>query len=239
MKGSPEDAKALSPEVIAPEAVAAYLRRHPDFLNEHPDLIAALVPPDFDHGESVVDMQHFMLERLRGELAQAKTRERALLSAAEGNANVQARVHLSVRKLLAARSFEHLIEIVAGELPEILELAATALCVETAEPLPAGARDVGVVVLKPGAIARLLPAGRDIALKSDTPGDKAVFGSKAGSVRSVAMMRLGFGVGSPAGLFALGAAARDGFDERQGTELLSFLAHVIQNSIRRWLVLGS
>ncbi|MPY69709.1 MAG: DUF484 family protein [Alphaproteobacteria bacterium] len=239
MKGSPEDAKALSPEVIAPEAVAAYLRRHPDFLNEHPDLIAALVPPDFDHGESVVDMQHFMLERLRGELAQAKTRERTLLSAAEGNANVQARVHLSVRKLLAARSFEHLIEIVTGELPEILELAATALCVETAEPLPPGARDVGVVVLKPGAIDRLLPAGRDIALKSDTPGDKAVFGSRAGSVRSVAMMRLRFGVGSPAGLFALGAAARDGFDERQGTELLSFLAHVIQNSIRRWLVLGS
>jgi len=239
MKGSPEDAKALSPEVIAPEAVAAYLRRHPDFLNEHPDLIAALVPPDFDHGESVVDMQHFMLERLRGELAQAKTRERALLSAAEGNANVQARVHLSVRKLLAARSFEHLIEIVTGELPDILELAATALCVETAEPLPATARDVGVVVLKPGAIDKLLPRGRDIALRSDTPGDKAVFGGNAASVHSVAMMRLGFGIGSPAGLFALGAAARDGFDARQGTELLSFLAHVIQNSIRRWLVLGS
>ena len=42
-----------------------------------------------------------------------------------------------------------------------------------------------------------------------------------------------------AGLFALGASAPDGFDARQGTDLLGFLAHVLQLRIRRWLSLGT
>jgi uncharacterized protein YigA (DUF484 family) len=239
VSGTPEDAKVPSADVIAPDAVAGFLRAHPEFLNEHLDLIAALVPPSYDQGEGVVDLQRFMLERLRAELAQMKARERTLLSAAESNANVQARVHQAVRKLLAARSFEHLIEIVTAELPDLLDVAAAALCVETAEKLPGKARELGVKVLKPGAIDKLIPAGRDIVLRRDAPGDAAVFGEAAEKVRSQAVMRLGFGPGSPAGLFALGASARDGFDERQGTELLSFLAHVIQNSIRRWLVAGT
>jgi uncharacterized protein len=239
MSSSPDDAKALRHDDLAPEEVAGYLRQHPDFLNEYPDLIPALVPPQFDHGDSVVDMQHFMLERMRGEIAQMKARERTLLAAAEANAGVQTRVHKAARKLLAARSFEHLIEIITGELPEVLEVAATALCVENAAPMPEKARDIGVVVLKPGTIDNLVPVRRGIALKHDTPGDKTIFGENAARVRSVALMRLGFGPGAPPGLFALGATARDGFDERQGTELLAFLAHVIQNSIRRWLVLES
>ena len=53
------------------------------------------------------------------------------------------------------------------------------------------------------------------------------------------MMRLSFGPHAPAGLFALGASAADGFDARQGTDLLGFLAHVLQLRIRRWLSLGT
>lgn len=239
MGGSPEDAKALSQDVLSPDAVATYLRRHPNFLNEHPDLIAALVPPQFERGESVLDMQRFMLERLRGELTLLKSRERTLLAAAEANAGTQARVHQAVRRLLAARSFEHLIAIVTEELPGLLDVSATALCVENAAPLPAKPRDIGVAVLKPGTIDKMFPARRNIVLKADTAGDKAVFGAKAEHVRSVALMRLNFGPGAPTGLFALGSAAREGFDKRQGTDLLAFLAHVVQNCIRRWLVLGS
>jgi len=239
MSGSPDDAKALSREMLSPDAVAAYLRRHPNFLNEHAELIAALVPPQLDRGEAVVDMQRFMLERLNAEIAQLRVRERNLLAAAEANAGVQARVHAAVRKLLAARSFEHLIEIVSGELPGQLDVAAAALCVENATPLPGKPRDLGVMVLKPGTIDKLVGPRGSVTLRSDVPGDKAIFGGRAQRVRSVALMRLSFGPGAPTGMFALGSAARDGFDKRQGTELLAFLAHVIQNCIRRWLVLGS
>ena len=106
---------ALSGELLSAEAVEAYLRRHPQFLNEHPELIAALVPPEFDHGAGVVDMQRFMLQRLKGELARLRTRERALLAAAETNVANQGRVHHAVKALLAATSFQHLIRIAVDE----------------------------------------------------------------------------------------------------------------------------
>ena len=49
--------------------VAAYLRQHPDFLVEHPELLEVLTPPRLQRGERVVDMQQFMLKRQRAEIA--------------------------------------------------------------------------------------------------------------------------------------------------------------------------
>ena len=76
MSGSSDDAtgaateKAAAPEHDAPsaESVVTFLRRHPAFLNDHPELFSALVPPEFKRGEGVLDMQAFMLGRKRDEL---------------------------------------------------------------------------------------------------------------------------------------------------------------------------
>jgi hypothetical protein len=239
MSGAADDAKALRGEVLSADQVEAWLTRHAEFLNERPELLAMLVPPEFHRGDQVVDMQHFMLQRLRGQIAQMKSREQTLLAAAEANVAVQARVHHAVKALMAARSFEHLIRVVVDELPGMLDVAAVALAVENGERLPGAAGDTGVVTLKPGAIDRLLGADRTIALRATADGDTAVFRDRVAQVRSVAMLRLTFGPEAPAGLFALGSAAAGGFDPRQGTELLSFLAHVLQLCIRRWLGLAS
>lgn len=230
---------ALSGEVLSAEAVEAYLRRHPQFLNDHPELIAVLVPPEFDHGAGVLDLQRFMLQRLKGEMARLRTRERALLAAAEANVDNQGRVHHAVKALLAATSFQHLIRIAVDELPAMLEVAASAIAVENGERLPGAAGDTGVIVLRPGTIDALVGADRAITLRPVEESDRIVFGPDSARVRSVAMMRLAFGPHAPAGLFALGAASADGFDARQGTELLGFLAHVLQLRIRRWLSLGT
>jgi len=81
MSPKSEDAKALSADIIAPDAIAAWLKRNPGFLNDHPDVLAALVPPESDHGKGVLDMQRFMLERLQRDLADKHDREQALLAA--------------------------------------------------------------------------------------------------------------------------------------------------------------
>jgi uncharacterized protein YigA (DUF484 family) len=238
-KSVPEASKgALSSDMLSAEAVDAYLRRHPQFLNDHPDLIPLLVPPEFDHGAGVIDLQQFMLQRLKGEMARLRTRERALLAAAEANVSTQGRVHHAVKALLAATSFQHLIRIVVDEFPAMLDVTASSIGVENGERLPGTAGDTGVVVLKPGAIDALVGTDRAIVLRPATEDDRAVFDARMTRVHSVAMMRLGFGPHAPAGLFALGAASTDGFDARQGTDLLGFLAHVLQLRIRRWLSLG-
>jgi len=235
MSGDSDKAKALTSEAPSPAAVAEYLKRNPTFLNDRPDLIAALVPPEFDRGDGVVDLQRFMLDRMRRDHAQMAARERVLLDAAEANARTQARVHAAVKALLGARSFEALIAVVSDELPELFQIRAASLCVESGDPLPGNARDVGVILVPPGTLDELF-AGRDaVVLRPEVQGDKAIFGRKAARIRSVALMRLDFGEGAPRGMLALGSAAPREFDPRQGTELLAFFAHVLQHRIRRWL----
>ena len=70
------DVAAAETRGIGAEDVAAYLRKHPDFLAKRADLLAVLTPPALRRGDSVVDMQHFMLQRLRSDLARAKTQQR-------------------------------------------------------------------------------------------------------------------------------------------------------------------
>jgi hypothetical protein len=235
MSSKSDDAPLLPAEPVTAESAARYLRAHPDFLAENTDLLSALTPPQFNHGNGVVDMQSFMLTRLRAEIAQFQTRERTLLAAAESNVNVQSRVHHGARTLLDARSFKHLIRVINEDLPGMLKVEAIVLCVESDEKLPGKAADAGVVVIKPGTVKRLLEPGTDIALCPDTPGEKAIFGNAAALVHSAAMLRLGIGPKAPSALLALGSRAPDGFDPRQGTDLLAFLGHVVEHCIRRWL----
>src|SRR5512135_961283 len=47
--------------------VAAFLRKNPDFLLRHPDLIATLTPPAKQTGDNVEDFQNFLIARLRAE----------------------------------------------------------------------------------------------------------------------------------------------------------------------------
>ncbi len=218
-----------------PQSVVTFLCRHPEFLNHHPELFSALVPPALDRGEGVLDMQAFMLRRLQSELRGMKMREAALLAAAETNAAVQARVLKAAQALLGARSFENLIRVINEDLPGMLSVETISLCVETEQPLPGKGRDIGVIVMKAGTIGSLFSGDETVALHAEMGGERAIFGAAAGAVRSVALLRLRFGPGLPTGLLALGAGEADGFDGRQGTDLLAFVARVIEFCVRRWL----
>lgn len=238
MSANPGDAPRAEESDLDADAVADYLRRHPDFLSERPKLLSVLTPPAFQRGDGVVDMQRFMLDRLRAEITTLQSRERTLLDAARANAMVQARCLRAALALNEAASLERLIRTLNSEVPSILDVAAVALGIETTESLPAGARDVGIVILAPGTIDSLVGPSRTVALAADETGDRQVFGRAGARVRSMAFMRLSFGVGHPAGLLALGAADRDGFHPGQATDLLSYLARVLEQCVRRWLTPG-
>ncbi|MBM3485750.1 MAG: DUF484 family protein [Alphaproteobacteria bacterium] len=220
---------------LDPEAIADFLRRHPDFLSERPTLLSALTPPTFQRGDGVVDMQRFMIDRLRAELATLQSRERTLLDAARANAMVQARCLRAALALNEAPTLARLIRTLNAEVPGILDVAAVALGIETTESLPAGARDVGIVILAPGTIDSLVGPSRTVALAADETGDRQIFGRAGGRVRSMAFIRLSFGVGHPTGLLALGSSDHDGFHPGQATDLLSFIARVLEQCVRRWL----
>lgn len=220
---------------IVADEVAAYLRKHPDFLNERPELIAALTPPMEHHGEGVVDMQHFMLQRLRGEVKLLKSQQRALLATSRSNMASQSRIHAAVLAIVAAKSFEQLIQVVTTDLAIMLDVDVVTIGVESAAAAQPRLPMHGVQILRRGTVEHILGDERMTLLCDETTGDPALFGAAAGLVRSQALLRVHVGDHAPVGLLCIGTRRADRFHPGQGTELLSFLARSLELTIAAWL----
>jgi uncharacterized protein YigA (DUF484 family) len=220
---------------VAADEVAAYLRKHPDFLNERPDVIAALTPPTEHRGEGVVDMQHFMLQRLRGEVKLLKSQQRALLATSRSNMASQNRVHAAVLAIVAAKSFEQLIQVVTTDLAIMLDVDVVTIGVESAAASQPRLPMHGVQILRRGTVEQILGGERMTLLCDETAGDPALFGAAAGLVRSQALLRVHVSDHAPVGLLCIGTRRADRFHPGQGTELLSFLARSLELTIAAWL----
>jgi uncharacterized protein len=223
---------------IGTDDVVAYLRRNPDFLAEHPELLAALTPPSLRRGDSVLDMQHFMLQRLRSDVGRMKAQQRALILASRSNLTSQNRVHAAVLAIIAASSFEQLLQIVTTDLAVLLDVDVVTIGVESASSKQPRLPLHGIQILRRGTVDRLLGPERGTLLCADTPGDFALFGSAAGLVRSQALLRLDVSEHAPVGLLCIGTRRPDKFHPGQGTELLSFLARVTELTFAAWLDLA-
>ena len=220
---------------IGPGDIATYLRQHPGFLAEHPDLLQVLTPPAQQRGDGVIDMQQFMLQRLQAEVARLKNQHRALITTSRANLASQARIHQAVLALLAAPSFEHLIQIVTTDFAVLLDADVITLAVESAACGHSHLSVRGVQLLERGAVETLFGPDRDVLLLGDAEGDPAVFGGGAGLVRSSALLRLKVSPQAPAGLLAIGSRRAGKFHAGLGTELLGFLAKSLSVVIAGWL----
>jgi uncharacterized protein YigA (DUF484 family) len=229
---------AAEAQRIGADEVVAYLRRHPDFLVEHPELLATLTPPALQRGDSVVDMQHFMLQRLRSDIARLKAQQRALITTSRSNLTSQNRIHAAVLALIGASSFEQLLQIVTTDLAVLLDVDVVTIGVESASSKQPRLPLHGIQILRPGTVDDLLGSERGTLLCADTPGEPALFGSAAGLVRSQALLRLDVSAHAPVGLLCIGTRRPDKFHPGQGVELLSFLARVTELTFAAWLDLA-
>lgn len=219
----------------AADAVVAFLRANPDFLDRRPELLTILIPPTKRQGDGVIDMQRFMVERQRAELAKVETATRELIEVGRNNLSVQTQVHAAVLSMLGATTFEHLIEIVTDQLSVTLGADVVTLSFEGDDHAMPRAVKAGVHVLSPGHIDMALGTS-DVRLLDDIEqADPIVFGPGSGLVRSAALVRLVVSGAAPQGLLAIGARRADYFHPQQGTELLSFLARVLEHCLRHWL----
>ncbi|HYM01889.1 MAG TPA: DUF484 family protein [Stellaceae bacterium] len=226
---------ALPARSVSAGDVVAYLRQHPDFLNEHDDLLEVLTPPNMQRGERVVDMQRFMVQHQRAEIARLKSQYRTLVSTSRANLATQARVHTAVLALLAANSFEQLIQIVTTDLAVLLDADVVTIAVESSGSHRPHLTHQGVQILDPGTVNNVLGPDRDVVLLSDVAGDPVLFGDGAGLVKSAALLRLCVSSAAPAGLLCIGMRRSGKFHGGQGTELLGFLARSLGITIAAWL----
>jgi len=238
-----ETVREAQTSALSAEQVAGYLRRHPEFLTEHPDLLDVLMVPArsdiADAGSGVVDLQQAMVVRWRAEAERLRDLCEELIANGRINGAVQSRIHDAVLALLAARSFEHLMERVGTDLPLLLDLDAVYLCVEQSEKHFPPVVLHGVRSLAPGTVENLMGPARKVCLRGNQAGGAVIFGPAAGVVTSYALLRLAISKTTPPAILALGARDPEHFDEGQATELLQFLARSLEHIIRAWLELPS
>ncbi len=219
-----EGAAPAAPEAqagarVGPAEVAAYLRTHPRFLADHPDLYRFLSPPDRVHGERLAD---HMLAMLRAERVHAEAMaERAddVLAAGRAAAGLAARVQEAVLALLGATDVA---ECIALEFSAHLAVDAACLCAE-------GRLD-GARLLPEGTVARLLGA-RPVRFRESGSDALLLHGEAAELALHDALVRIP-GEGPPA-LLAL--VARDGavLNPAQGSGALTFLGRAVAVALRR------
>ena len=67
MTASSDNLPAPKGEEMTAEQVERFLRDHPRFLAERPGLADSMSPPQRHLGDNVVDLQAFMMDRLRAD----------------------------------------------------------------------------------------------------------------------------------------------------------------------------
>jgi len=214
--------------------VVEYLRRHPDFLITHPELLRVLASPTRASGDGVVDMQTFMIERLRAEVERLIDHRSALVAAGRAAHASQTRVQDAVVAMMSARSLEHLLEIVTVDFLDLLRLDVVTLCVENGVDGKPCAKP-GVRCVEPGLFDAVMGDAGESLFLADTPGDERLFGAGAGLARSAALLRIDLGANAPPCLLALGARAPGVFPARGDNALYAFLARALEHCLRLWL----
>lgn len=217
---------------LSRDEVVAYLKAHPDFLDQNPDLLRVLTPPAYHNGERVVDMQRFMMERLRQQIEHVQKEFTDLIFSARDNMTAQGQIHEAVVQLLACDSIEGLIHIISADLQRIFAVDTVKLCVE-ADVAPFQDTEYTALQFMPvGTVQRLL-GEQTVLLGAVGEAAVHVFGSAAPLVASQALVRLHF-VGYPKpGLIAFGVRHAEQFHAGQATDLLRFLGHVVEHCVVR------
>ena len=213
---------------LTDESVARHLMRHPDFLAQRPDVLAAIVPPVRWSGDTVVDLQRSIVDALRGEIDGLRTCAETVIETSRSNLSSQSRVHAAVLALLEHEDRAARVRVIADEWPDLLAVDTVALLVESTRRNSTAVAPFRYVSV--GTADRLLGAGQPVALLRDFTDDGGVFGPAAELVRSAALARLRTRDGETV-ILALGAREPEMFQPGQGTELLSFLARVSERCL--------
>lgn len=218
---------------LAEEDVLAFLEAHPDFLVKHPKLFRTLTPPARELGEGVSDMQQAMIKQLRRDVEQTEDLARLLIDTSRDNLSTQSRIHECVLRLLDAKSFEELIDIVTSDFSVWLDMDAVTLCIEAGEAATFPVK--ALTLLQPGTVDFIMGRDRDTRMRAEIEGEAEIYGEAAPLIRSDALVRLRISKATPPAMLCFGSRDPDAFSPNHGTELVQFLSKALEKLIRIWL----
>jgi hypothetical protein len=215
---------------LEPAAVRRFLADNPAFIREDLGLLDEL-GLKLAAG-NVVDFGPAALARVHAAHQREAMQRQQLEETARANFSAQAQTHGAVIDLLDARNHSDL----AWRLDELSQhrfgLVAGVIVLEDPERAPAGWRR-----LVEGQVDMILGGPQRLARMGFAPTALGLFGERAPTIRSMAMVRMSMWEPARQGLLAFGSADPDGFTEDMGVELVAFLARVVERTAERWPIL--
>jgi uncharacterized protein YigA (DUF484 family) len=211
--------------------VAAYLKRHPEFLSEYPELAAKLTRPPRESGGAVASLAVYQMQSLRDKNAELERRLAELVEIAAENEKLMERVHGLTVALLRASTMEVTARTVIARLSADFHTERVSLLLFGAEPkLP---RADWLQQIAGGAAA--LPEFADFLHKGEPSSGRLsadklarLFGEHATGLQSVALIPLG-----DAGMLAIGSADPNRFQPGMGTLFLRMISATITAALAR------
>ena len=223
---------------LSAEQVKAYLKRHPDFLHDHPELVEELKAPVNDLGSGVVDLQHFMVGGLQKQLCSMREKYHDIIDYCRENQSTQSQVHNAIIQLVKTRDLEQLLQVVTVDLVPLFDLDVVRIAMETDHAAMYDtsypeAHYSGISFIDTGTVDAALGAENDVLLAEDTDeqhiaGFDAIFADCARLVKSCALLRLRLEMVQKDVLLCLGVRHKERFHAQQGVDLLNFLAQIVE-----------
>ncbi|MBK8068567.1 MAG: DUF484 family protein [Rhodanobacteraceae bacterium] len=212
---------------LSPDHIAGYLRRHPNFLADYPDLALTLVMPR--EAGVATSLTNYQLEILREKNRSLSTRLRDLVTVAEENQALVGRVHQLALRLLRAATFRDTVLAIAASLREDFHTDLVRVCLTG---MPRLALDEAWLIEVDAADASLA-AFADVRSKHDPlcgrlRADKLefLFGEFAPDVASAVVLPFG-----SAGFLGVGSADPNRFHPGMGTVFLRQIAELIETAL--------
>jgi len=234
-----EKPTARTKESATKQQVTEYLRKHPDFFKNNPELFEFMSPPEVEHGGNVVDLQHHMLGKLQQGMSALKGKYEGLVLSSRDNMSTLHQVHEAALSLIRASGLEQLLEVVAMDLPalfnvDIVRLGIESEAAEFYESKFGEQNASGVAFLETGLIDKAMGKEKSVLLVPDTTkhfifGFEQIFSDCSGIVESAALLRMRLPSSQRGVILAFGVRIKNHFHEGQGTEMLTFLAQIVEH----------
>lgn len=210
--------------------VAAYLRRHPDFLAAFPDLAMSLVVPR-EQGDAA-SLASYQLQVLRERIRGRDARLHELIANAQENEALMIQVHHFTLGLIREATLEGTVRTIAAALTEDFNADRVSLVLfRGREGLP----DADWLLTEPAgagglpAFADFLQRGEPLCGRLEADKLRGLFGAHAGEVRSAVLLPVG-----GTGMLAIGSADANRFHPGMGTVFLKLIAEAVAAALARF-----
>jgi uncharacterized protein YigA (DUF484 family) len=211
--------------------VLDYLRRHPDLLVRHPELLRVLQVPHACGG--AVSLIEYQVESLKRQCHDLRERLSLLVDTARGNEEVAQRLHRLLLALVESHGLDELFTSLYQGLEEGFGADLVSLRVY-AEPLRIEDRGLAELVGPDGEDALLAPLFQDAQPVCGHPRPElltALFAERAARVASAAVLPLS--IGDRRGVLAIGSHNASRFQPSMGTLYLRQLADLLGRLLAR------